>query len=86
MLHSISTSAARYGRYIQPLVSLSIDFYVRVFVRVKSSAFEVKKAATSVSFVYHLTYPLTTTFAFDMAEIRPPTTSAPAVNHIMSSR
>ncbi|KAH9926196.1 N2,N2-dimethylguanosine tRNA methyltransferase-domain-containing protein [Fomitopsis serialis] len=44
VLHSLSTSATRYGRYIQPLLSLSIDFYVRVFVRVFSVPNEVKKA------------------------------------------
>lgn len=49
VLHSLSTSAARYGRYIEPLLSLSIDFYVRVFVRVHSGALETKKALTLVS-------------------------------------
>ncbi|KAF9815299.1 hypothetical protein IEO21_04662 [Rhodonia placenta] len=52
VLHTISTSAARYGRYIQPLLSLSIDFYVRVFVRVYSSANEVKKAISKTSTYY----------------------------------
>ena len=45
VLHTISTSAARYGRYIQPLLSLSIDFYVRLFIRVSSSPLEVKRLA-----------------------------------------
>lgn len=44
VLNTLSTSAARYGRYIQPLLSLSIDFYVRLFVRVRSAPIEVKKA------------------------------------------
>lgn len=48
VLHTISTSAARYGRYIQPLLSLSIDFYVRLFIRVQSAPIEVKKAAMYV--------------------------------------
>lgn len=46
VLHSLATSAARYGRYIEPLLSLSIDFYVRIFVRVRSSPIEVKKLAS----------------------------------------
>lgn len=46
VLHSISTAASRYGRYIEPLLSLSIDFYVRVFVRIKTAPLEVKKAVT----------------------------------------
>ncbi|KAJ7109415.1 tRNA methyltransferase [Mycena epipterygia] len=49
VLHSVSSSAARYGRYIQPLLSLSIDFYVRLFIRIRSSPLEVKKAVTKTS-------------------------------------
>lgn len=46
LLHTVSTSAARYGRYIEPLVSLSIDFYFRIFVRVHTAPQGVKKAIT----------------------------------------
>ncbi|GLB34920.1 putative tRNA methyltransferase [Lyophyllum shimeji] len=52
VLHTLSTSASRYGRYIEPLVSLSIDFYVRIFVRVKTAPLEVKKALTKTSAYY----------------------------------
>jgi tRNA (guanine26-N2/guanine27-N2)-dimethyltransferase len=52
VLHSLATAAARYGRYIEPLVSLSIDFYVRVFVRVRSGASEVKKLASKTAMYY----------------------------------
>ncbi|KAI0006165.1 tRNA methyltransferase [Russula compacta] len=52
VLHTISTSAARYGRYIQPLLSLSIDFYVRLFVRVQTAPIEVKKVASQTSVYY----------------------------------
>lgn len=45
VLGSLSSAAARYGRYITPLVSFSIDFYVRLFVRVDTRATEVKKLA-----------------------------------------
>jgi len=54
VLHTISTSAGRYGRYIQPLLSLSIDFYVRVFVRVQVAPIEVKKALAYVLSFYFL--------------------------------
>ena len=43
VLHTLATSAARYGRHIQPLLSLSIDFYVRLFVRVQTSPIDVKR-------------------------------------------
>ncbi|KAI0647130.1 N2,N2-dimethylguanosine tRNA methyltransferase [Trametes meyenii] len=52
VLHTLSTSAARYGRYIQPLLSLSIDFYVRVFVRVYTQPLEVKKAFSKTAIYY----------------------------------
>jgi len=44
VLHCLSTTAARYGRYIEPILSLSIDFYVRVFVRMWTGAIGTKKA------------------------------------------
>ncbi|KAF7363475.1 tRNA (guanine(26)-N(2))-dimethyltransferase [Mycena sanguinolenta] len=47
VLHAVSTSAARYGRYIEPLVSLSIDFYVRLFMRVATSPMQAKKGHNS---------------------------------------
>ena len=53
VLHALSTSASKYGRYIQPLLSLSIDFYVRVFVRVNTAPNEVKKALRYALSRYH---------------------------------
>ncbi len=38
------TSAARYRRFIKPVLSCGIDFYVRVFVRVFESPAEVPLA------------------------------------------
>ncbi|CAG2183855.1 unnamed protein product, partial [Oppiella nova] len=37
--------ANRYGRYIVPLLSLSIDFYVRIFLQIYTSPHEVKRSA-----------------------------------------
>ncbi|KAK4197265.1 S-adenosyl-L-methionine-dependent methyltransferase [Triangularia verruculosa] len=42
ILHSIETAAAKYGLAIEPLLSLSVDYYVRVFVRVTRSPAMVK--------------------------------------------
>ena len=52
ILASIENSALKYKRYIVPLVSCSIDFYARVFVRVYSSAKMTKYAASKRSMVY----------------------------------
>jgi tRNA (guanine26-N2/guanine27-N2)-dimethyltransferase len=53
ILHTIATSAARYGIAIEPLLSLSIDFYARVFVRIRKSAAEVKFLAGKTMLVYN---------------------------------
>lgn len=52
VLHSISMAAGRYGRYVQPMLSLSIDFYLRVFVRVWSRPETVKQNASKTGLVY----------------------------------
>ncbi|KDE07200.1 hypothetical protein MVLG_02600 [Microbotryum lychnidis-dioicae p1A1 Lamole] len=53
VLHSIATTAARYGRYIEPLLSLSIDFYVRLFIRVDTGPKEVKALPSKTSLLYY---------------------------------
>ena len=52
LLQSIESAANRYGRYCQPLISMSVDFYVRVFVRIYSSAHQVKQSITKFAHVY----------------------------------
>ncbi|WRT66207.1 N2,N2-dimethylguanosine tRNA methyltransferase [Kwoniella shivajii] len=52
VLHSIATCAARYGRYITPLLSFSIDFYVRLFIRVDTRPEQVKRLASNTGVVY----------------------------------
>ncbi|KAK4519593.1 uncharacterized protein ATC70_009830 [Mucor velutinosus] len=52
VLQMLQTSAGRYKRHIVPLASCSIDFYLRVFVRVYTSPKEVKKSASKMAIVY----------------------------------
>lgn len=52
VLHTIATSAGRYGRSITPLLSLSIDFYVRLFVRVNTSPAKVKHLMSNTMLTY----------------------------------
>ncbi|RHZ86428.1 hypothetical protein Glove_51g7 [Diversispora epigaea] len=52
LLHTLSTSAARYQRRIVPLLCCSIDFYIRVFVRVFTAAAEVKKNPCKTSMLH----------------------------------
>ncbi|KAE8808302.1 putative tRNA (guanine(26)-N(2))-dimethyltransferase 1 [Hordeum vulgare] len=52
LLASIESHANRYKRYIVPVLSVFMDFYVRVFVRVFTSASEIKNAPLKLSYVY----------------------------------
>lgn len=53
ILHAVASSAARYGVAIEPLLSLSIDYYARIFVRVRKSPAEVKFLAGKTMLVYN---------------------------------
>jgi tRNA (guanine26-N2/guanine27-N2)-dimethyltransferase len=53
ILHALATSAARYGMTIEPLLSLSIDFYGRLFVRIRRSPAAVKFHASKTMLVYN---------------------------------
>ncbi|KAI4131244.1 MAG: hypothetical protein LQ338_001338 [Usnochroma carphineum] len=53
ILNAVATSAARYGLAIEPLLSLNIDFYVRLFIRVKRSPKDVKCLASKTMVVYN---------------------------------
>ncbi|XP_028390956.1 tRNA (guanine(26)-N(2))-dimethyltransferase-like [Dendronephthya gigantea] len=53
LLSCIDSHANHYKRYIVPLVSVSADFYIRVFLQVFTSAAEVKRSASKKSLVYH---------------------------------
>ena len=53
ILNMIASSAARYGLSIEPLLSLSIDFYARVFVRIYKSPQDVKFLSGKSMIVYN---------------------------------
>jgi tRNA (guanine26-N2/guanine27-N2)-dimethyltransferase len=55
LLNSIETAANKYKRYIVPWLSLSVDFYVRVFARVYESPAEVKNTCLKRIMTYQST-------------------------------
>ncbi|KAL4859544.1 putative tRNA (guanine(26)-N(2))-dimethyltransferase 2 [Chlorella vulgaris] len=55
LLASLEQHAARYKRHIKPVLCLSIDFYIRIFVRVYTSAAEVKNTGTRLGYVWQST-------------------------------
>lgn len=52
ILQSIESHANRYGRYTMPLLAISVDFYVRVFVRVFTGPAIVKRSTSKLGMVY----------------------------------
>ncbi|KAK4346404.1 hypothetical protein RND71_032743 [Anisodus tanguticus] len=55
LLASIESHANRYKRYIVPVLSVQMDFYVRVFVRIFTSASDMKNTPLKLSYVYQCT-------------------------------
>uniref|UniRef100_A0A3Q2T8Y3 tRNA (guanine(26)-N(2))-dimethyltransferase n=1 Tax=Fundulus heteroclitus TaxID=8078 RepID=A0A3Q2T8Y3_FUNHE len=53
ILHSLDQRAGVYQRYIQPLLSISADFYIRVFVRVFTGQATVKNSVSKQALVYN---------------------------------
>ncbi|XP_047029109.1 probable tRNA (guanine(26)-N(2))-dimethyltransferase [Helicoverpa zea] len=55
MLQCIESHANRYSRYIVPLLSISADFYIRVFVKIYTGAIHCKKTTSKLSMAYQCT-------------------------------
>lgn len=55
LLRTIEGTATRYGRYIRPLLSVSADFYIRVFVRIFTSPLACKHSSSKQSMVFQCT-------------------------------
>ncbi|KAJ6793790.1 putative tRNA (guanine(26)-N(2))-dimethyltransferase 2 isoform X1 [Iris pallida] len=52
LLACIESHANRYKRYIVPVLSVQMDFYIRVFVRIYTSASTMKNTPLKLSYVY----------------------------------
>ncbi|XP_025059652.1 tRNA (guanine(26)-N(2))-dimethyltransferase isoform X5 [Alligator sinensis] len=53
LLHSLDLRANCYQRYVVPLLAISVDFYIRVFVRIFTGQAKVKASASKQALVYH---------------------------------
>jgi tRNA (guanine26-N2/guanine27-N2)-dimethyltransferase len=56
LLYALATTAARYGRTIKPILSVGMDFYVRVFVEVYDDKAGVNSLSLQVGNVYQSTH------------------------------
>lgn len=52
VLRMISEMASRQQKYIEPMISLTVDFYVRLFIRVKEGAKPCHESLTKYSHVF----------------------------------
>ena len=52
LLQSINSHAVRYSKYIVPVLSLSIDFYFRIFVLVYDGQMKAKESLNNIGFFY----------------------------------
>eukprot|EP00871_Galdieria_phlegrea_P003293 jgi/Galph1/3965/GphlegSOOS_G2625.1 len=52
LLSFLQQSASRYGKHIEPMVAVFIDFYVRVFVRVYESGLEAQRSIQRQAYIY----------------------------------
>ena len=52
VLHTISTVANRYKKSIEPLLSLTVDFYIRLFIRVKDGPIYCHNSIENQSLVF----------------------------------
>lgn len=53
ILKSVESHANRYGRYIVPLLCLSVDFYFRLFLKVYNGPNKCKESICKTAMVYH---------------------------------
>ena len=52
LLQCINSHAIRYSKYIVPLISLSVDFYFRIFVLVFDGQMKAKESTTKIGLAY----------------------------------
>lgn len=52
VLRLVDSCAARFGRYVVPLLSISADFYVRLFIQVFTGALQAKQSASKTGLVF----------------------------------
>ncbi|KAL0279521.1 UNVERIFIED_CONTAM: hypothetical protein PYX00_001059 [Menopon gallinae] len=55
VLYCIQSYASKHKKYIEPMISISVDFYVRVIVRIFTSAQKCKEITSKLSMLYNCT-------------------------------
>ena len=56
VLYTINTMANKHGRRVEPLISLTVDFYIRLFMRVKTAPQQCHQSITKYSNIHQCTF------------------------------
>ena len=56
VLHAVATAAARYGLAVKPLLSLSVDYYLRLYMTIHKSPAAVKFLSAKTMLLYNCDY------------------------------
>ncbi|CAF1268670.1 unnamed protein product, partial [Didymodactylos carnosus] len=56
LLYTLHMQASRYNRSIEPLICMSIDFYIRLFVRIKHGVAKSQAQLNQIAHVYNCVY------------------------------
>ena len=56
VLYTINTMACKHGKRVEPLISLTVDFYVRLFMRIKAAPIECHESITKYSNIHQCTF------------------------------
>ena len=55
VLYTINTIANKHGKRVEPLMSLTVDFYIRLFIRIKTAAAECHHSIRKYSYIHQCT-------------------------------
>lgn len=56
VLYTINTMANKHGKRVEPLLSLTVDFYVRLFIRIKTAPAECHQSIRKYSNILQCTF------------------------------
>jgi tRNA (guanine26-N2/guanine27-N2)-dimethyltransferase len=56
VLYTINTMANKHGKRVEPLISLTVDFYIRLFMRVKTAPIQCHQSLVRYSNIHQCTF------------------------------
>ena len=56
VLYTINSMANKHGKVVEPLMSLTVDFYIRLFLRVRTSPIQCHQSIRKYSHIYQCSF------------------------------